>query len=105
MPHPLPVVLIVSPRDRIQQDANISLITDLTLDEIIALETAVETNLNVSALVEPIGGMGAYPTMIQKTSDLSWYIEVIAHEWTHNFLTLRPLGHELRHHPRTAHDE
>ncbi len=89
---PLPVVLIVSPRDRIQQDANISLVTDLTLDEIIALETAVETNMNVSALVEPIGGMGAYPTMVKKTSDLPWYIEVIAHEWMHNFLTLRPLG-------------
>lgn len=89
---PLPVVLIVSPRDTIQQDANISLITELTLDEIIALETAVETNMNVSALVEPIGGMGAYPTMVKKTSDLPWHIEVIAHEWTHNFLTLRPLG-------------
>jgi hypothetical protein len=89
---PLPVVLIVSPRDMIQQDASISLITDLTLDEIIALENAVESNMNVSALVEPIGGMGAYPTMIQKTSNLPWYIEVIAHEWTHNFLTLRPLG-------------
>ena len=89
---PLPVVLIVSPRDQIQQDANISLVTDLTLDEIIALEIAVETNMNVSALVEPIGGMGAYPTMVKKTSDLPWYIEVIAHEWMHNFLTLRPLG-------------
>ena len=89
---PLPVVLIVSPREKIQQDANISLITDLTLDEIIALENAVETNMDVSALVEPIGGMGAYPTMIQQTSDLFWYIEVIAHEWMHNFLTLRPLG-------------
>jgi hypothetical protein len=89
---PLPVVLIVSPRDTIQQDANISLITDLTLDEIIALENAVETDMNVSALVEPIGGMGAYPTMVQQTSNLRWYIEVIAHEWMHNFLTLRPLG-------------
>lgn len=89
---PLPVVLIVSPRDVIQQDANISLIADLTLDEIIALENAVENDMNLSALVEPIGGMGAYPTMIQKTSNLPWYIEVIAHEWSHNFLTLRPLG-------------
>ena len=89
---PLPVVLIISPRDMIQQDASISLVTGLTLDEIIALETAVERNMNVSALVEPIGGMGAYPTMVKQTTNLPWYIEVIAHEWTHNFLTLRPLG-------------
>jgi hypothetical protein len=30
--------------------------------------------------------------MIMNTSDLNWLVEVIAHEWTHNFLTLRPLG-------------
>lgn len=89
---PLPVALIISPRDTIQQDANISLVTDLSIDQIIALENAVESDLNVSALVVPIGGIGVYPTMVKSTSNLPWQIEVIAHEWTHNYLTLRPLG-------------
>ena len=30
--------------------------------------------------------------MVMQTTNLNWMSEVIAHEWTHNFLTLRPLG-------------
>lgn len=89
---PLPVALIISPRNVIQQDANISLVAELTLPEIVALEQAVEEKLNVSALVVEIGGVGVYPTMIMSTTNLSWLVEVIAHEWAHNYLTLRPLG-------------
>jgi hypothetical protein len=89
---PLPYALIVSPRDVIRQDADISLLPDLTLDEIVALEEKVEKTLNVSALVVPVGGVGVYPTMVMETSDLPWLAEVVSHEWIHNFLTLRPLG-------------
>jgi len=56
------------------------------------LEKQVETNLDYSALVVPIGGIGTYPTMVMSTSNLNWLAEVVAHEWTHNYLTLRPLG-------------
>ena len=88
----LPYALIVSPRDIIRQDADISLLPDLTLDQITALEKTVEKNLNVSALVVPVGGIGVYPTMVMETSNFPWLMEVIAHEWTHNYLTLHPLG-------------
>jgi hypothetical protein len=88
----LPDALIVSPRDTIRQDANISLLPDLSLDQITALEHTVERSLNVSALVVAIGGIGVYPTMVMSTTSLPNLIEVIAHEWTHNYLTLRPLG-------------
>jgi hypothetical protein len=88
----MPYALIVSPRDIIRQDADISLLPDLSLDQIVALEKQVETNLNLSALVVPIGGVGVYPTMVMETSSLNWLSEVVAHEWIHNFLTLRPLG-------------
>jgi hypothetical protein len=88
----LPSALIVSPRDVIRQDANISLKTELTLDDKIQLENQVAEALNMSTLVVGIGGVGVYPTMVMQTSDLNWLSEVIAHEWTHNFLTLRPLG-------------
>ncbi len=88
----LPYALIVSPRDMIRQDADISLLPDLTLDQIVALEKLVEQSLNVSALVVPVGGIGVYPTMVMETSNLPWLAEVVSHEWTHNFLTLRPLG-------------
>lgn len=88
----IPHALIISPRDVIRQDNDISISPDLTLDQQVALEDEVATTLNVSALVVPIGGVGTYPTMIAQTSNLNWLTEVIAHEWIHNYLTLRPLG-------------
>jgi hypothetical protein len=89
---PLPLALIVSPRDTIRQDAIISLLPDLTLEQITSLEQRVEKNLNVSALVVEIGGMGTYPPMVASTADLSWLTDTIVHEWTHNYLDFRPLG-------------
>jgi len=89
---PLPTALIVSPRDVIRQDVNLSLLADLGLEEITSLEEKVESHLNVSALVEDVGGIGVYPTMVQRASSLQWTLDTIAHEWTHNYLTLRPLG-------------
>lgn len=89
---PLPYALIVSPRTEISQDANISLLPGLSLEERIRMEEDVATNLDKSALVVAIGGVGVYPTMVQSTSDIVWLTEVVAHEWIHNFLTLRPLG-------------
>ncbi len=89
---PLPYALIVSPRDRIEQLANISLNTDLTVDEQAVLESHMDDGLKTSSLVVPIGGVGVYPTMVQRTTDLAWLLNTIAHEWIHNYLTLRPLG-------------
>ncbi len=89
---PVPLALIVSPREVIRQDADISLIPSLTVDQWAALEAEVDSSLNVSSLVVRIGGIGVYPTMVMQSSDLNWLAEVVAHEWVHNFLTLRPLG-------------
>lgn len=88
----VPNALIVSPRDHIEQIANISLVPDLTVDQESVLEGRVDKGLNVSSLVVPIGGVGVYPTMITRTTDLNWLTSTIAHEWTHNYLSLRPLG-------------
>jgi hypothetical protein len=89
---PLPMALIVSPRDHIEQTADISVETDLTIDQQAALESRVDAGLNISSLVVPIGGVGVYPTMVMRTTDMKWLLNTVAHEWTHNFLTLRPLG-------------
>jgi len=67
-------------------------LADLSLQQITQLEDAVEKNLDISALVVDVGGIGVYPTMVMRSSDANWVIGTIAHEWTHNFLTLRPLG-------------
>jgi len=87
-----PLALIISPRDHIEQTTNISILPSLTLDQQIKLENDVATSLNVSTLVVPVGGIGVYPTMVTETTDLRWMLNTIAHEWTHNYLNLRPLG-------------
>ncbi|MEW5868032.1 MAG: hypothetical protein AB1894_02065 [Chloroflexota bacterium] len=89
---PLPLALIVSPREVIRQDESISLLPDLTTDQRAEIEERVDHSLNVSSLVVDIGGVGTYPTMVQQTSSLAWLSEVVSHEWVHNYLTLRPLG-------------
>ena len=88
----LPYALIISPRDHIEQSVNISLLPDLPLSTFVDLENTIENQLNVSALVVPVGGIGTYPTMIMRTTNFSYTVEVIQHEWIHNYLTLFPLG-------------
>lgn len=89
---PLPLILVVSPRERIESIRQISLEPGLPIPAREALESAVFDDLNRSALVVPIGGMGTYPAMIMETSSINWLVEVTAHEWVHHWLTLRPLG-------------
>ena len=88
----LPMAVIVSPREVIRQDANVQVEPSLPLDEQIHLEQSIEQAYDVSALVVPIGGIGTYPTMVAESGAVPWVAEVVAHEWTHNYLTLRPLG-------------
>lgn len=88
----LPWALIISPRETIKQEVDISLVPELTVDQHAALEEQVDQKLDVSSLVVGIGGIGLYPTMVDQTYDLNWLSEVVAHEWVHNYLSLRPLG-------------
>jgi hypothetical protein len=88
----MPWALIVSPRDEIRQEFSVNLLPEITVDEHSRLEDQVDQALDRSSLVVGIGGVGTYPTMVSHTTSLNWLTEVVAHEWTHNFLTLRPLG-------------
>ena len=96
----VPDALIVSPRNHIEQSANISITPGLTADQQTALEDRVDKGLDVSSLVVPIGGVGVYPTMIMRTTDLNWLTSTIGHEWTHNYLEFRPLGLLYDHTPQ-----
>jgi len=88
----LPKNLVISPRDVIRQESSISLTAEIALTDEVAIETAVEENTGYSALVVSIGGVGTYPTMVIQSGNLSALLDTVAHEWTHNYLTLRPLG-------------
>lgn len=89
---PLPYMLIVSPRDRIEQVDYATLVPEVSTDEKDEMENAIFDRLDLSALVVPIGGLGTYPSMIRETASVNWLAEVVSHEWTHHWLSLRPLG-------------
>ena len=96
---PPPDALIISPRDVIRQDHNISISPDISVEEKEKLEDRVDEALDVSSLVVGIGGIGLYPTMVMETTDINGLAEVVAHEWVHNYLTLRPLGFSYTNSP------
>ena len=89
---PLPAMLVVSPRDHIESEYQVPLVHGLSTPVYEKLETAVFDDLDMASLVVPVGGIGTYPAMIMETASINWLTEVTAHEWTHNWLTLQPLG-------------
>lgn len=88
----MPRSLVISPRSAIVQTLDVSLLPGLDASAMDMLEEDIFNSLDHSALIVPVGGIGTYPTMVMQSTDLVWLTEVIAHEWVHNYLTLRPLG-------------
>lgn len=87
----LPLLLVVSPRDRIERRADIYLVPDLTVAEVEAIEDAIH-DLGYSGLVTHIGGLSTYPAMIPETYGLGFVLGTMPHEWVHDFLAFHPLG-------------
>lgn len=88
----LPTYLIISPRGEIRVYRGIYLIPDIPEAERARIEAAIEARLDVSALVADVGGIGSWPTMVIDSASLRSLFDIVAHEWTHNYLLFRPLG-------------
>jgi hypothetical protein len=95
----LPLVLIVSPRDRIDSVREAMLVSDLSESDMAALERSVESLEasfapdGLSALVEEIGGFGGtFPAFVQLDASISFTIGTVAEEWVHQYLAFSPLG-------------
>lgn len=87
----LPLLLVVSPRERIERRADYLLIPDLTVAEMEAIEDAVR-DMGYSGLVTHIGGLATYPAMIPEIYGLGFVLDTMPHEWVHDFLAFYPLG-------------
>jgi hypothetical protein len=87
-----PNILVVSPREKVERMRDVTLKQEISINQMDKLESEVE-QLNVSALVIPIGGLGAaYPIFVMKNSDLKYTIDTVAEEWLHQYLAFKPLG-------------
>lgn len=87
-----PRVLIISPRDRIENMKEINLVQELEPGQVEDIEVRVDA-LGVSSLVEEPGGFGGtYPTFVVNKAGLRYTINTAAHEWLHQYLAFKPLG-------------
>jgi len=91
---PLPNLLVISPRDRIEFAHGVNL-DPLTAEQRYALEAKVMDDFDMAALVVPLGGIALYPAMVLESSDLQWTAETFAHEWLHHYFFMYPLGWAL----------
>jgi hypothetical protein len=86
-----PNLLIVSRRDRIETVDTTLLRADLTFEEIVAIEDEVAAQ-GFSGLVERIGGVATYPSIVPHMASLETFLSLVAHEWLHHYLFFQPLG-------------
>jgi len=98
--YPLPLHLIISPRDHIGLLESDDLRADLSLSQREQMETTLDSRLDISSLVEELGGYGAYPPLVMEDTSLTWLVSTVAHEWTHNYLTFHPLGWRYESEPQ-----
>ncbi len=87
-----PQALAISPRDRIILQESKLLREDLSAEEVEKIEADFQLVENLSARAFPTGGIGAYPTILDYSSNYRRIVEVATHEWVHNYLFFRPLG-------------
>ncbi|HSW56876.1 MAG TPA: hypothetical protein VLH15_00575 [Dehalococcoidales bacterium] len=85
-------LIVVSPRQKIERMRESIIRADISAEEIERMESTLEQQ-NVSALVIPLGGLGAtYPSFVIESSNMKHILGVIAEEWLHKFMAFRPLG-------------
>ncbi len=87
-----PTFLVLSPRDRIERIEGGLMQTGLDNDRRERVESFIEDETNLSALVVNTGGLALYPSITANYVPLENAVEIIAHEWVHQWLWFRPLG-------------
>lgn len=87
----LPTLLVISPRQRIELTESVLLAPDLPMQARETLEERIARQEDLSALVEGIGGIATYPSIINP-GDLRGALIIASHEWLHQYLFFRPLG-------------
>ena len=90
----LPKLLIVSPREKIDLIEKVTLDTDLSLADMEHIELRIEQELGLSAVVEGLGGLATYPSLVPRITSLQDALATVAHEWMHQYLFFQPLGHK-----------
>jgi hypothetical protein len=86
-----PHLLVVSPRDRIENIREVTLLPEMDEKDMAAIEAKIDA-LGYSSLVVDLGGISTFPSYITDDADTRFIIDTAAHEWLHLYLTFTPLG-------------
>jgi hypothetical protein len=87
-----PGVLIISPRDRIDQTSSTLLKPGIPGDVRDELEEVIFREDGVSALIVSTSGVATYPSVVSATGTLHDALVITAHEWLHHWFFFQPLG-------------
>lgn len=87
-----PSLLVTSPRDRIERTQSHLIRPDIPPEAANSIEETILEREDVSAIIVRTGGLGSYPATVTPRSDPLQLLEVVGHEWIHNYLVFRPLG-------------
>ncbi len=90
-----PKALITSPRDTIARQDSVLLDPHMSLESREEVEDALLETEDLSALVLDIGGVATYPASVYNGADLNATLSLMAHEWLHHYLFMRPLGQNM----------
>lgn len=90
-----PRVLIVSPRDKIERRKTLLLEPDMDVEAMEGLEDTIFREEDLSALVEGLGGLATYPTIVRDDLSLRGATTTASHEWLHTYWFFRPLGWKI----------
>ena len=87
-----PLLLVISPRDRIAYYDRILLMPGLSDDVMAKIEQRVDA-LELSSLVVKLGGFGAaYPAIVSPDMAPIHIVNAVVEEWSHQYLAFKPLG-------------
>ena len=90
-----PIVLLTSPRDRIDRQHEVLMEPDISLVVRERLEDSLMAEHDVAAISFQVGGLAAYPASVLDIIPLDDTFRASAHEWVHHYMAFRPLGQKM----------
>ena len=86
-----PHLLVISPRDRIDSIREVTLLPDMSVEDMEGIEAEIDS-LGVSSLVVNLGGISTYPSYVTDKADIRFILDTAGEEWLHQYLAFTPLG-------------
>ena len=92
---PPPLILVISPRTKIEIEKSIFLSPDLLNVKKNFIENEILQKNNKSAYISNLSGLSTYPTLISNEYNSLEIFSTTAHEWLHLYWFFKPFGQNI----------